>query len=115
VIAILIAATLSASLSGAFDAAQACVVQKSDALEIAGEAADVTVDAALTACLKEMADLRVSTHDFTQQSSLALSPSSAKSVEEDSFNLSRASIRNRAILKIVEKRAANARQGRNAG
>lgn len=98
----------STELSSASDAANNCVMTQSARLEGAKEAADITVDAAITACMSEFVTFRIETTEFLDDTSPTLAENRKKDVAQTSFEQSRNAIRNRAILSVVEKRTKNA-------
>lgn len=104
---ILLAQVATNNLSEASDKAHSCVLSEARRLERSREPADIVADAAMTACLGELVDLRVSLTAFTKSTSPNLSDSDRRSVDQNSFELAKRSMRDQAILDVVRQRAGD--------
>ena len=101
-------AAVSVDLGAVMDRLETCVMAKTDFLAPANEPANVTVEAALAACLTERANFRTATKQFLGASSPSLSAHAASEVEQKTYDLGISSVRDRALVRLVTARAISA-------
>jgi hypothetical protein len=104
----LAAAASTPDLGDLSERLDACLITKTEAFAAANEAADVTVEAAFHACLPERADLRVGLQE-SLKADATLTSAQRRNVEQSSYDLAITSARGRALVRLVSKRAANAK------
>ena len=102
-----IGSSAGADMGNAADRLRQCVITKADAFEPAKEATDTTVQAALDACLPERADFRVALQESLKADG-KLTSAQASRVEQSSYDLVISGARGTTLVRLIEKRAANA-------
>ncbi len=85
-----------------------CISQKTLEFAPAREAVDVTVEAAMAACIVEQANYRAEIQRGLKSSSPDLSLSQSKEVQKVVFESGVSGARNRALVSLITERAKNA-------